>query len=200
MCNHLFFQGPMRIGKSTCLREIINSSSYNICGFAVQRMMDKNQQAIGYQAAVLLREPVPPVDIEYQPSLPNVFLMNGKKDIGVLEQVITKVEQTAEKNKEIDFIVLDEIGGFELSSKVFMQSLTHILTMGIPCIGILKFRKNLEHLESVMGGQDTYSKEHAQLASCIQQNGRIRTIYENNLGIMKEEVSDFLAENKICRT
>lgn len=186
----LFFQGPVRIGKSTCLRNVINRKTTQICGFTVQRILH-NGTITGYQAHVTHQEPLPLIELEHHPSLPNIFLSNGQKDIAVLEKTIAQTEECATHSK---LVVLDEIGGIELTSPLFVNSLFRLLSKGIPCIGIVKSRENLQHTASTFQLQQPYLQKHAQLLSLIQQNGSLHTITPSTLHSIEEHTLSFLAK------
>ena len=43
-----------------------------------------------------------------------------------------------EEAKQFDYVILDEIGGFEVLSDLFLKALQQLLESDIPCIGVMK--------------------------------------------------------------
>lgn len=170
---HLFLEGPRGIGKSTLLRECLLPHQDQLAGFCVQRLFDDGQ-SVGFRA-VLLGGVLPPLAREYAPNLDGVFISHGKRDIRVLESIITDV-QAAALLPRCKMLLLDEIGGIELGSPPFMATLQGILNGSKPCIGVLKSRENLEHtFRTLHLGQD-YRQAHDSLRNTIADNGVIRTL------------------------
>lgn len=181
MDKNLFFSGPVRIGKSTCLRNNLRNKEVPVYGFTVQRIM-REGQILGYQASCMQDNIVPPVDITYSENLEGVFLGEGKKDRNVLNQVIHTVLDIV-KEKTEGIILLDEIGGFELISDSFMQSLKELLKSPLPCIGIIKMKENLMKAIPEPGLIDVYVKKYWELAEAIQCDG---TIYRSEFDQITE--------------
>jgi len=186
MGRHLFFEGPPRIGKSTCLRNEINSRRMKICGYTVQRVFCDGQ-IIGYQAVVVRGLPLPQVDIEFYRGMPGLFLFGGESDISVLEQAVSEVESIIAGNA-VDCVLFDEIGGVELASEAFMQPLLRILTSDVPCIGILKSIDNLANTAKMFKQQSAIMELHDMLTKTILKRGEIITVTQANI----DNISHFL--------
>lgn len=174
---HLFLQGPMGIGKSTLLREALIPAASVLAGFATQRLVE-NGKTIGYRA-VSADGPLCPVETPYSEGIGGVFLLRGNRDVSVLEQIIEQAEQDMQK-EHVKLLILDEIGGIELTSQRFMASLMRILSGKKPCAGVFKSAGNLAHTSSVLGLEQSYPSLHGGLEQHILLNGRILTLTNEN--------------------
>jgi nucleoside-triphosphatase len=144
---HLFLQGPRKAGKSTLIRGALLPYQTYVVGFAVQRLMENGEQ-IGFRA-VPADGFLPPLEAEYAPDMDGVFILRGKKNESELDKTIRVVESESRK-PACRLILLDEIGGIELTSALFMGALSKILSGGKPCIGVLKSKENLENTSSML--------------------------------------------------
>jgi len=137
---HLFLEGPVRTGKSTLLLECISDIREYAGGFCCIRLTDSSGNVRGFRLAP------PDADYREQPydsSLPDIFLESGpdgmKKHPEVFE---TSGIDYLRKSTGKKFILLDEIGGFELMSSPVRSEYYRILDSGIPCLGVIKSAAN----------------------------------------------------------
>lgn len=176
---NLFVRGPIRIGKSTHIRNFVNSRTDQIIGMCGQRMVENKMQIVGYQAEFIDFESLPDVDIPYCGQLENIFIYGGKVNEYVLENVIKKIEKALTVKKP-SIIVLDETGGFELRNPVIMDALYAILSYDIPCIGTLK------GYDSKDGRKNTaftgrYLEQYQQFSDFIERRGKILDVTQDSL-------------------
>jgi Predicted nucleotide kinase len=170
--DHLFLEGPVRTGKSTLLLECIFSCREYAGGFCCIRLTDTDGNIRGFRLA--------PPDTDYREqlydgSLPDIFLESGpdgmKKHPEVFETSgIDYLRKSAGKK----FILLDEIGGFELMSSPVRSEYYSILGSGIPCIGVIKSAANT--------------------GTMIRRSGFAAEIAAANAQFRRDLIADFQAE------
>lgn len=186
----LFFEGPIRIGKSTFLRDEINRKGIPFCGFVVARIYQEDQ-IVGYQSIAIQNEPAPSVDQAYYPNIPGLFLHRKKEDVSILEKTLLTTEQYSHE-ETTNFILLDEIGGVELLSDSFMSTLIRLLDSSLPIIGILKSRENLKRTVSKLHLPEEYLKRHQALTDIVLRKGNIHSVNQNTVSSIQQKTSFFL--------
>lgn len=167
---HLFLKGPRGIGKSTLLRKMLLPYQNQLAGFMVQRLFE-DKTPVGFRA-VLLNGCLPPLETEYSPDMDGVFILRGQKDVAVLDRIIVMAEASSQQ-VGCNMLLLDEIGGIELTSPVFMAALLRILSGSKPCIGVLKSAENLAHMATMLHLENEYLGLRATLEKSIERSGRI---------------------------
>ena len=186
---HIFLQGPSGTGKSTILREVFLPYIKSAAGFAVQRLLEKGSTA-GFKAFCLDGE-FPPLNAVYDSSTEGVFILRRKwMGYDILEQIIMEAEKK-EKNPEVKFILLDEIGGIELCSPVFMKILEKLLSGNKPCYGVFKSRENLIRSSLNLQFKDSCGgllESHQHLEELIRTKGELLSVTEQNRGEIREHL------------
>ena len=168
---HIFLQGPSKIGKSTLLREALAPYVPLIAGFVVQRLTE-NGAVVGYRA-VRIEGEFPPPEAEYCPELEGIFISRGLKwDAAALNEAIMSVRGRAPAHSR-KLILLDEIGGVELGSRVFMGALEELLAGEKPCFGVFKSRENFARAARNLGFPARHSDLHRRLEDRILSRGEI---------------------------
>jgi len=181
---NLFIRGPIRIGKSTRLRNIVNDSNLNIVGFSGQRIIDGKNIIKGYQARFMKNQKMPQVDVLHTSDLEDIFIFEKRKNGDILEKIFEDINN-ALNEESFDLIVLDEVGGFELKSKKAFSLLCDILKRDVPCVGTLKSYVNFNM------GID-YEDEYKDFENLIISNGKILDVDKNNLEIIDKELGKLL--------
>jgi nucleoside-triphosphatase THEP1 len=69
-----------------------------------------------------------------------------------------------------DYVVLDEIGGFEVLSDVFLEALRKLLESDIPCIGVMKGKAPATRMIQRLGLGDAYVKRAEALRQWMRQD------------------------------
>jgi nucleoside-triphosphatase THEP1 len=174
------------VGKSQLLREVFSSHAQEITGYIVQRLTINNNTA-GFKAACI-NDVFPLAEAVYTPDMKGVFIFQGQWDVSVLEDVVLQVEEETKKNK-YKMILLDEIGGIELGSHIFMDSLKRILSGAMPCCGVFKSFENLKHTAAMLKLQEEYMAYNRELAAYLIEAGELLTVTEQN----HVETRDYLA-------
>ena len=72
--------------------------------------------------------------------------------------------------KNHDFVILDEIGGFEVLSDSFMEALMKLLESDIPCIGVMKGAGPAGRMIKNLGLGEEYVKRAEQLRQWMRQD------------------------------
>lgn len=148
---HIFLEGPVRIGKSTAIRECLTPYVDSLGGIASRRYIDENGTPKAYG---LIRPDDMLIESEYRPKIhgdpdngilpedPGIFLIHRQNGSYIDHSVFdTMGVRMLRDSRNSDLILLDEIGGLELLSEGFRKELYHILEDGHSCIGVIKHLK-----------------------------------------------------------
>ena len=127
MQKNLFLTGPIGSGKSTSIAAALGEKLSGAGGFLTVRQRDETGRAVAYW----LKRPDGSdgqIIIDYS-AKPYTMHMEVFESFGA---------ELLEQAKQYDYVVLDEIGGFEVLSDAFMEALMQLLESGTPCIGVMK--------------------------------------------------------------
>ena len=182
----LFLQGPSGVGKSYLLQETLASHVQEIAGFTVQRLIENDVQ-VGFRVAGIENE-FPQREAVYTQEMTGVFILQRQRNVFALEKAILRVEEES-RRLQCKLVFLDEIGGIELTSNVFMDSLIRILSSGKPCCGVLKSQENLVHTASILKLGEEYADCRSKLAAKLEEDGELFTVTAQN----RAELRDYLA-------
>ena len=69
-----------------------------------------------------------------------------------------------------DYVVLDEIGGFEVLSDVFLEALRKLLESDIPCIGVMKGEGPASKMIQKLGLGDAYNQKAEELRQWMRRD------------------------------
>ena len=124
---NLFLTGPVGCGKSTSIAMALGERLQGAGGFLTLRQKDETGRAVAYW----LQKPDGTekhciIDYSAKPYTMHMEVFDGT---GV---------QLLREAQRYDYVILDEIGGFEVLSEDFMGALMPLLQSGIPCIGVMK--------------------------------------------------------------
>jgi len=75
-----------------------------------------------------------------------------------------------EEARKYDFVVLDEIGGFEVLSDVFLEALYRLLQSDIPCIGVMKGEGPASKMIQKLGLGEVYVRRAEELRQWMYRN------------------------------
>ncbi len=146
----MFFEGPVRTGKSTALRQVLLPYLSDLGGFVVQRLTNPDGVPMAYRLVGLdeIRQTGKDaeamflaVDAPYSGSdsdvSTNIFLRVAPRsfDANVFATYGVECLQASVKNS---LILLDEIGGVDLLSTRFRELLHATLNGSTPCVGVVK--------------------------------------------------------------
>lgn len=149
---NLFLTGPVGCGKSTSIAKALGENLPKAGGFLTVRQVDDTGRAVAYW----MKKPDgsdAKVIIDYS-AKPYTMHMEVFETLGV---------ELLEKARDFDFVVLDEIGGFEVLSDVFVEALMKLLESDIPCIGVMKGVAPASKMIEKLGLGDAYVQRAQQL-------------------------------------
>lgn len=188
---HFFFQGIQGIGKSYMLQEALKPYQSRLAGFFVVRLYREGKLA-GF-AVRNVRQGFLPLDGTEEQGLEQVFLYQGKRRPQVLEQMIMQVERDS-RRRDCDMVLLDEIGGLELSMDSFMEPLYRILRGGKPCVGVLKSQANLEHMVKRQQLDSAVWEQHRVLEQELINSGRLLTVTAETRDVCRAALENYIRE------
>lgn len=206
MAKHLFLEGPIQIGKSTLLRQLLTPYASQIAGFSSQRLTDISGDTIAfrivpaqdfrltmpYEEAVNSDEFMP--EVLQNSGVFRAIPKDGKREnyYEVFENIGLELLSNV-SNKRL--ILLDEIGGIELKNEPFQNKLYDILNGDIPCIGVIKSHKKALHLADDTTKTNTVGNLNLQLRDYILNScdGEILT-FDRDDNSTKSAVEKFISD------
>ena len=146
MKKHLFLTGVSGIGKTTIIRQALGSAAGYAGGFITERVADGDGSVEGfdlYPAAAAIGhdgfDGLRFLDLGTTPP---------RKDNEVFRESAAQMLREAEY---YPFVMLDEIGGFEMLIPQFRNELAQLLNSDAPIIGVIKGAENAEELRASFG-------------------------------------------------
>lgn len=146
MKKHLFLTGPSGIGKTTIIRQALGSAAGYAGGFITERVADGDGSVEGfdlYPAAAAIGhdgfDGLRFLDLGTTPP---------RKDNEVFRESAAQMLREA---GFYPFVMLDEIGGFEMLIPQFRNELAQLLNSDAPIIGVIKGAENAEELRASFG-------------------------------------------------
>ena len=145
MQKNLFLTGPIGSGKSTSIAAALGELLPEAGGFLTVRQRDETGRAVAYWLQRCDGSDGQ-VIIDYS-AKPYTMHMEVFETFGV---------ELLEQAKQYDYVVLDEIGGFEVLSDAFMEALMGLLKSEISCIGVMKGAGTASKMIQKLGLGDAY--------------------------------------------
>jgi len=156
---NLFLTGSVGCGKSTSIATALGDALPKAGGFLTVRQKDDTGRAIAYW----LKRPDGndgQVIIQYARK-PYTMHLEVFEDLGV---------RLLEEASQYDYVILDEIGGFEVLSDIFVDALMKLLESDIPCIGVMKGEGPASKMIQKLGLGDAYVQKAEALRSWMRQD------------------------------
>ena len=152
MKKNLFLTGPVGCGKSTSIASALADKLAGAGGFLTVRQKDDTGRAVAYW----LQRPDGSdrqiiIDYSARPYTMHMEVFEGFA-AALLDEA-----------KRYDYVILDEIGGFEVLSDAFMAALMSLLESDIPCIGVMKPEGPATKLICKLGLDQRFEDEAAKL-------------------------------------
>lgn len=166
MKKRLFLTGPSGVGKTTIIRQALGDSLAYAGGFVTERVLDEQGKLLGYDllpaAAALSGQ-------AYQRwRFLDYSGPKAEKDNEVFRNQGVRLLQEAEY---YPFVLLDEIGGFEMLIPQFRNALAELLNSDLPIIGVLKGPENAADIKSRFSLGDKFSLLTDNLRSVLSRDG-----------------------------
>lgn len=165
MKKRLFLTGPSGIGKSTIIRQALGPALAYAGGFVTERVSDGEGRLLGYEllpaAAAMSGTAYQSWRfLDYSGSVP-------AKDNEVFRNQAVRLLQEAEY---YPFVLLDEIGGFEMLIPQFRNALAELLNSELPIIGVVKGPENAGEIKRRFGLGDRFTALTDNLRSVLAKD------------------------------
>lgn len=196
MGKSLFLTGDSGEGKTTLLFQCLEPYRSFVSGFFSQRLIDKNQNTVGFRLASAKEEWKPKAF--YEGHLTNVFLRRENDNTFIFPEVFVTAGSNLLKNHENEkLILMDEIGGIELLIPEFMEAIHRCLAGPAPCIGVVKSQKNLALMTKRSGGNLSLERLLTELEEDLlkDQRNRILTFQRSRKEVIRTEILNFLKQS-----
>lgn len=156
---NLFLTGSVGCGKSTSIAAALGEALPLAGGFLTVRQRDET----GCPAAFLLMRPDGTERGIILEGSSGQFTMHPEvfEDLGI---------RLLEEGERHDYVVLDEIGGFELLSESFTAALRKLLESDVPCIGVMKGRGPAGAMIRKLGLEAAYTRRAEELRLWMQKD------------------------------
>jgi len=156
---NLFLTGAVGCGKSTAIAAALADALPRAGGFLTVRQLDENGRAVAYwlkrpdgsNGQVIINYSAKPYTMH-----PEVF-----ESLGI---------QLLDEARQYDYVILDEIGGFEILSDAFLTALMAFLQSDIPCIGVMKGAAPASKMIRKLGLGDLYVQRAEALRQWMRQD------------------------------
>lgn len=166
MKKHLFLTGVSGIGKTTIIRQALGSAAGYAGGFITERVADGDGSVEGfdlYPAAAAIGhdgfDGLRFLDLGTTPP---------RKDNEVFRESAAQMLREAEF---YPFVMLDEIGGFEMLIPQFRNELAQLLNSDAPIIGVIKGAENAEELRASFGLGEKFTMLTDNLRAVLANDG-----------------------------
>ncbi|WP_024295312.1 nucleoside-triphosphatase [Lacrimispora indolis] len=195
MGKFLFLKGDSGEGKTTLLFECLRSWHRLMGGFYSQRLIMEDGMTMGFRMVPAEEDWIPAAP--YKKGMTNVFIERTEhgfhKNPELFETVGVDILRSSAQSR---LCLLDEIGGVELFVPEFMEEVLCCIDGPVPCIGVLKNRKNLESMRTRIPIQTDTDKLLLDLEEKLEKrsNGRILTFERDRKEHIRMEIMDFLRE------
>ena len=156
---NLFLTGPIGSGKSTSIATALGDNLPKAGGFLTVRQRDDSGKAVAYY----IQRP----DGSCREMIINYFQKPYTMYMDVFD---TFGVQLLEEAKQYPYVVLDEIGGFEVLCESFMAALMSLLESDVPCIGVMKGAAPASKMIQKLGLGDAYVQKAEQLRQWMRQD------------------------------
>lgn len=195
MGKYLFLKGDSGEGKTTLLFECLKPLHPMVGGFYSQRLLNEDGMTMGFRMVPAEEEWIPAA--AYKKGMTNVFIERTEHGFQKnLQFFKTGGIEILRSYTRKEFCLLDEIGGIELFVPEFMEEVLCCLDSQVPCIGVMKSRKNLEAMRTRVPTEPDPDKLLRDLEEKLvkRSNGRILTFEREKREYIQTEIMEFLRE------
>ena len=156
---NLFLSGTVGCGKSTSIASALGENLTKAGGFLTVRQKDDTGRVVAYwlkrpdgnDGQVIIDYSAKPYTMH-----PEVF-----EDLGI---------RLLEEARQFDYVILDEIGGFEVLSDRFLDVLMDLLKSDIPIIGVMKGEAPASKMIQKLGLGEAYRNRAEGLRQWMYQD------------------------------
>lgn len=199
MALNLFFEGPVRSGKSTIIRRALLPYLENLGGFVVQRLLDENNAPVAYRLigletihclgaqgkSMFLAVDAPFASLTAD-DRKGIFLWTDPRRIRLqaFDSIAHEiVAESTDTSGSCNILLLDEIGGVDLLFPVFREAVMSVLQGSTPCIGVIK------EIEKARDAQ-SYNRELRTLLT-------VHSFHSDNQSQVSDRIQLFLSSLKL---
>ena len=203
MPKHLFIEGPIQEGKSTLIRRMLSGRLDEVGGFSSQRLLNESGTTVGFR--IVPAAEAMELTRKYKSGLSDVFLFFGgerkkvDKDLfkGAPLDYLTGNKKGNVSNRggsiRKKLILLDEIGGVELTVPEFRKALYDVLEEEIPCLGVLKLEASNRNMCRNALIEDGCIDFHRMLREDFKRlDAELLTFSRGNSDMIESKVKKFL--------
>lgn len=159
MKKNLFLTGPIGCGKSTSIASALGDQLPKAGGFLTVRQKDDTGRAVAYW----LRRP--------DGSDGQIIIDYSQKPYTMHPEVFEGFAAALlDEATGYEFVILDEIGGFEVLSDAFVSALMKVLESDIPCIGVMKGAAPASRMIQKLGLGEAYVERAENLRQWMRQD------------------------------
>ncbi len=179
---NIFLEGPKGIGKTTLIKQALKASGKKTTGFLSVRLVDKNGESVGFCLERFTEDcetvrVVESVDVKTK----GLFMSGDPKNRVVKLEAFCEISEIVGDYSGYDIFVMDEIGGLELLSPVFVEYIKTVLSSNMFCIGTYKSKDNFKHMKTnVEVDLADNPGEHFKKQLIEKYNAEILTVTEQN--------------------
>ena len=195
MGKFLLLTGESGEGKTTLLFECLRSWHCQMGGFYSQRLIREDGTTMGFRMVPAKEDWIPAVP--YNKGMTNVFIewteQGFHKNLDFFQTTGMDILRSSAESR---LLLLDEIGGVELLVPEFMKEILDCINGPVPCIGVLKSRRNLESMKTRIPIQTDPHKLLQDLEEKLEKrsDGRIIPFERERKEHIRAEIMDFLKE------
>ena len=183
MKKHLFLTGPSGASKSTIIEQALGDRLAYAGGFITRRNSSPEAKVLSYDL-------MPAAAACGMPGFQCWKFLDYSGAKAVKDNEVFRVHgtQLLSEAAYYPFVVLDEIGGFELLIPQFRKALEDLLNSDVPIIGVLKGADNAAQLRKSLGLTERYTMIADNLRKVLAQD-------EDTILLEVKKQGDTVAQN-----
>lgn len=195
MYKHLFLQGDINIGKSTIIKDAVLPYIEDVGGYFTTKLFVDNKKTgfairpIKKDSAYILRTNTHDIH-----KVSGLFMYRHNGSCKFKSDLFTRKAKkylTDACSKKL--IVIDEIGGIELTNSKFAKTLLEILGDNTPILGVVKSNKNLINLSKTIKF-DVSACNSFLKKLYLSDNIKVLNVNSQNRSEVKKKVSSFVSK------
>lgn len=200
---HLFIEGDIGIGKSTAILRHLGEHMARAAGFGTVRTYEIAEDGV-YKRRGFCHYPAKDMkkvdDIFCADNRGNFIWIDDDLNFSYKAEVFEEYSlQLLEAKPEDRFILMDEIGGFELLNENILQTYMRILDGDLPCIGVLKSRANKNSTKRNLELSNRLDIAYERFREYMKSKPEVVLLkaYRDRIDDLEEDIKQFLVQNHI---